>query len=219
MTILFTQHWDVMPGKFDEYADFVTHDYIPTMERLGFRMVGGYYVAVGEGPRIIAVATMESLDKLEKNFSSKEYISIYSKLLQFVWLYSSKIWAPSVHIQEGPYRIQTGVWKFNQTYNVLPGMEDQHYRYVKEECLPQMKALGVPITAGWRLIIGTGPRILAEGTARNIVDIARAIDTNEFRNLVRTLKKDYVTDYNSRILAPTGRIEVPYLMTEMMKNF
>ena len=45
------------------------------------------------------------------------------------------------------------------------------------------------------------------------------IDTSEFRRLVRTLKKDLITDYSSRILAPTGRIEVPYLMREMMKGF
>ena len=82
-----------------------------------------------------------------------------------------------------------------------------------------MKELGVLITGGWRLVIGSGPRILAEGTARNMVDIAKAIDTSEFRRLVRTLKKSYATDYSSRILAPTGRIEVPYLLREMMKSF
>ncbi len=56
MAILFTQYWDVIPGKFDEYSGFVTHDYNPTLERLGIKLVGGYYVAVGEGPRIVAVA-------------------------------------------------------------------------------------------------------------------------------------------------------------------
>jgi hypothetical protein len=82
-----------------------------------------------------------------------------------------------------------------------------------------MEELKVPLTGGWRLVIGSGPRILAEGTGRNIVDIAQAIDTSLFRKLVRTLKNNYATDYSSRILAPTGRIEVPYLMSEMMKKF
>ena len=77
----------------------------------------------------------------------------------------------------------------------------------------------IAVTAGWRLVIGTGPRTLAECTAKDIVDIAKAIDTSEFRHLVRTLKNKYATDYTSRILAPTGRIEVPYLMKEMMKGF
>ena len=64
-----------------------------------------------------------------------------------------------------------------------------------------------------------GPMTLAECSARNITDIANAIDTDEFRKLVRKLKKTYAIDYSSRILAPTGRIEVPSMLSEMMKGF
>ncbi|MBW1723391.1 MAG: hypothetical protein JRJ78_15210 [Deltaproteobacteria bacterium] len=219
MPILFSQYWDVMPNKFDDYSTFILEKYNPTLEGLGLRLVGGYYVAVGMGPRIVAVAEVENVDNLKKTLSGKEYRTIFNNLLQYVWKYDSRVWAPSGRIQKGPYRIQTGVWKFNQYYNVLPGMEEEHYHFVKEECLPAMKELGVPITGGWRLIIGSGPRVLAEGTASNIVDIAKAIDTSEFRRLVRKLKTRYATDYSSRILAPTGRIEVPYLMREMLKTF
>ncbi len=219
MAILYTQYWDVMPGKFDEYSTFVTNEYNPTVEKLGIRLVGGYYVAVGEGPRIVAVAEVENVDSLHRSLSTKEYRVVANRLLQHVWKYSSKVWAPSGQIQKGPYQIQTGVWKFNQYYNVLRGKEEAHYRFVKEECIPAMKELGVPITAGWRLVIGAGPRTLAECTARGIVDIAKAIDTSEFRRLVRKHKNEYATDYGSSILAPTGRFEVPYLMSEMMKKF
>jgi len=82
-----------------------------------------------------------------------------------------------------------------------------------------MKSLKVPVTGGWRLAIGSGPRTLAECTGKNIENIAAAINTSEFRRLARTLKKSYATDYSSRILSPTGRIEVPFLMGEMMKSF
>jgi hypothetical protein len=219
MAILFTQYWDVMPGKFDEYSSFVTHQYNPALEKLGIKLVGGYYVAVGEGPRIVAVATVDDTDNLRQALSSREYRTISNQLLSLVWKYSSKVWLPTGRIQEGPYRVQTGVWKFNQIYNVLRGKEEEHRRFVKEECVPGMEELKVPVTGGWRLIIGSGPRILAECTGRNIIDIAQAIDTSLFRKLVRTLKNNYATDFSSKILAPTGRVEVPYLMSEMMKKF
>jgi hypothetical protein len=219
MTILFTQYWDVIPGKFDDYSSFVTNEYNPTLEKLGIKLLGGYYVAVGNGPRIVAVATVEDQNYLRKILATEDYRIISTKLLGLVWKYSSKLWVSSGRLLDGPYRIQTGAWKFNQYYNVLPGMESEHYRFVKEECIPGMKDLGVPITGAWRLVIGEGPRILAESTGRNIVDIAKAIDTSEFRQMVRSLKKTYATDYSSRILAPTGRIEVPYIMSEMMKGF
>jgi hypothetical protein len=219
MTILFTQYWDVIPGKFDDYSSFVTNEYNPTLEKLGIKLLGGYYVAVGNGPRIVAVATVEDQNYLRKILATEDYRIISTKLLGLVWKYSSKLWVSSGRLLDGPYRIQTSAWKFNQYYNVLPGMESEHYRFVKEECIPGMKELGVPITGAWRLVIGEGPRILAESTGRNIVDIAKAIDTSEFRQMVRSLKKTYATDYSSRILAPTGRIEVPYIMSEMMKGF
>lgn len=219
MAILFTQYWDVIPGKFDTYTSFVSQEYNPSIERLGIRLVGGYYVAVGEGPRIVAVASVDDTVNLRQALSSREYRALHNRLLDLVWKYSSKVWVPTGKIQEGPYRIQTGVWKFNQQYNVLRGKEDDHRRFVREECIPGMEELKVPVTGGWRLVIGSGPRILAECTGRNIVDIAQAIDTSLFRKLVRTLKNHYATDYSSRILAPTGRVEVPYLMSEMMKKF
>lgn len=219
MTVLFTQYWDVIPGKFDEYSTFVTNEYNPSLVKLGLKLLGGYYVAVGEGPRIVAVATVDYQDYLRKILATNEYRVILSGLLGLVQKYSSKLWVSSGRVVEGPYRIQTGAWKFNQYYNVLPGMEDEHYHFVKEECIPGMKELQVPITGAWRLVIGQGPTILAECTARNIVDIAKAIDTSEFRTLVRRLKKNFGTDYSSRILAPTGRIEIPYFMGEMMKGF
>ena len=206
MTILFAQSWDVLPGKFDEYSTFVSNEYNPTLEKLGLRLLGGYYVAVGEGPRIIAVATVEKEEDLMKALLNSAYRIIYNKLLQVVFKYSSRVWVPSGRIQKEPYHIQTGAWKFNQYYNVIPDMGDAHYHFVKEECIPGMKALGIPITGGWRLAIGTGPRILAESTGRNIENIAKAINTAEFRKMVRTLKKKYATDYSSKILAPTGRI-------------
>jgi hypothetical protein len=219
MTILFTQYWDVLPGMFDEYSTFVTNEYIPKVAELGIKLLGGYYVVVGAGPRIIAVATVEEHDYLRKILATEEYRKITLNLQRLVTKYASKLYVASGRVLEGPYRIQQGAWKFNQYYNIVPGKEEEHYTFVKEECIPGMQQLKVPITGAWRLVIGDGPVILAECTARTMTDIAACIDTSEFRRLVRTMKKHYATDYGSRILAPTGRIEIPSLIGEMMKGF
>jgi hypothetical protein len=219
MTVLFTQNWDVRPGRFDDYSDFIMQEYNPTIEKIGIKLLGGYYVAVGEGPRIVAVGTVEEQDYLRKILSTDEYRLIASKLMHYVCRYSGRLWVSSGRVTEGPYKIQLGAWKFNQNYNLVPGKEEEHYAFVKDECIPGMKTLNVPITGAWRMVIGSGPTILAECTARKIEDIAKAIDTSEFRRMVRRLKKNYATDYSSRILCPTGRIEVPTMVSEMMKGF
>ncbi len=82
-----------------------------------------------------------------------------------------------------------------------------------------MKELGVPVVGAWRMVIGEGPKILAECASRDMAGIARCIDSSLFRKLVRRLKKHFATDYGSRILAPTGRIEIPSLIENMMKGF
>ncbi|MEW6530623.1 MAG: hypothetical protein AB1473_07290 [Thermodesulfobacteriota bacterium] len=219
MTILFTQYWDVIPGKLDQYSEFVMNEYNPALTKMGLKLLGGYYVIVGQGPHIIAVATIEEQDYLRKILSTEEYRLISGKLLTLVNNYGSRLWVSSGRVTEGPYKIQMGAWKFNQYYNVVPGVEEDHYRFVKDECIPGMKELRVPITGAWRLVIGEGPKLLAECTARNLDDIAKAVDTSLFRRLVRKLNRAFATDYSSRILAPTGRIEVPALVGEMMKGF
>jgi hypothetical protein len=219
MTILFTQYWDVNPGEYDDYSKFISEEFNPGLERLGIKLVGGFYVAVGSGPRIIAVAAVQNDMGLLAALSSREYRIMSTKLMQYLYNYSSRVWIPTGMFRKQTFNIQTGAWKFNQYYDIVPGKEDDHNRFVREEAIPLMKELAVPVTHGWRLSIGTGPRILAECTARTLGDIAKAIDTTEYRKLSRTLKKQYATHFSSRILAPTGRVEVPYLIREMTKGF
>jgi len=218
--VLFTQHWDVAPGKQQAYSDFVMIHYNPTLERVGIHLVGGYYVAVGVGPRIIAAGVAADPSDLERGLRSDAFQDATSRLMGFVTHYHSKILAPTGRVpMEKPYRIQTGIWKFNQYWNIIPGMEPEYTGFIQGDYLPTMETLGVKVVAGWRVIVGSGPYIVSESSAPSIVDIAKAIDTDEYRRVVRKLKTTYVTDYHSRILAPTGRIDIPYFMKEMMKGF
>ena len=219
MTILFTQYWDVNPGEYDEYSKFISEEFNPGLEKLGVTLVGGFYVAVGSGPRILAVAAVRNDMGLLAALSSRDYRILSTRLMKYIYNYGSKVWIPTGMFRDKTFNIQTGAWKFNQYYDIVPGKEDEHNRFVREEAIPTMKELGMPVTHGWRLSIGTGPRILAECTARTFVNIAEAIDTAEYRKLSRTLKKQYTINFSSRILSPTGRVEVPYLIKGMMKGF
>jgi hypothetical protein len=80
MTILFTQYWDVNPGEYDDYAKFISEEFNPGLEKLGMKLVGGFYVAVGAGPRIMAVATMQNGSGLLAALSSREYRILSTRL-------------------------------------------------------------------------------------------------------------------------------------------
>lgn len=219
MVVLFNQHWDVAPGKMQAYSDFVMTHYNPTLDRLGVKLVGGYYVTVGMGPRIIAVGRTYNLRDLEQALSTGEFADVTNRLQEYVTHYHSKIMVPTGRVPMDGYEVQTGLWKFNQYWNIVPGAEQEYAKFVKEELLPGMKDAGIPLTAGWRVIVGAGPYIVAESSAPTIVDIAKSLDTDAFRRVVRKLKTTYVTDYHSRILHPTGRVDFPNFMKSMMESF
>lgn len=219
MSVLFTQHWDVEPDKDNDYSNFIMGEYSPGMERLGVRLVGGYYVTVGMGPRIIGVTAADDLNKLNGALASDGYQALTARLMEFVKNYTSRILIPTGRVPVTEVRLQTGIWKFNQYWNILPGREEAYTGFIRAEYLPAMEALRIPVTGGWRVIVGAGPYIVSESSAASIVDIAKAIEHPECRKALKTLKSKYVTDYHSRILAPTGRIDIPFFMREVMKGF
>jgi hypothetical protein len=212
MAILFAQYWDVVENKGKEYEDFILSKYIPTYEKTGLRLVGAYYVVVGAGPRIVGVSTTDDLLAFQKAVTSEEYAALLEDIFPLIRNYSSKLYTSYGPIQFDRYEIQLGVWKFNQYFNILPGLEQEYRKFAAAEFIPKMEQLGIKVTNIWKVVIGSGPFILVEGTSRTIEEIAKTIDTDEYRMLTRTLKSKYVMDYQSRILAPTRRVELPYFI-------
>jgi hypothetical protein len=219
MAILFAQYWDVVENKGKEYEDFILSKYIPTYEKTGLRLVGAYYVVVGAGPRIVGVSTTEDLLVFQKAVTSGEYAALLEEIFPLIRNYSSKLYTSYGPIQFDRYEIQLGVWKFNQYFNILPGLEQEYRRFAEAEFIPKMEQLGIKVTNIWKVVIGSGPFILVEGTSRTIEEIAKTIDTDEYRMLTRTLKSKYVMDYQSRILAPTHRVELPYFIKGLTAGF
>jgi len=219
MTVLFNQHWDIASGKQQAYSDFIMAYYNPALEKIGIKLVGGYHVTVGMGPRVLAVGLAQTPHELERALSSSAFEDLTDQLMEFVTHYHSKILVPTGRVKMDGYKVQTGLWKFNQYWNIVPSAEKPYSQFVVSDFIPTLEKLGLTVTAGWRVVVGSGPYILAEASAHRLVDIALAIDSDEFRRVSTKLKVDYVTDYHSRILRPTGRVDLPIFMSEMMASF
>ncbi|MEI2732154.1 MAG: hypothetical protein V9G08_09175 [Dermatophilaceae bacterium] len=220
MSVLFNQHWDVAPGRMKPYSeDFIMKTYNPTLSRIGLDLVGGYYVTVGMGPRIILVARTKTMLALETAMASPDFDAVTRQLLEYVTSYHSKILVPTTAIPVEHYEVQGGSCKFTQYWNVLPDRVDDYRQFMEKEFVPGMEHAGMPVTGGWRVAVGSGPTMLTEASTAQIVDIAKAIDTDTFRHIVRKLKTTYVYDYHSRILNPTGRVEISRFLSEMLGSF
>lgn len=208
MQALFTQEWDLVPETEDEYSVFVSRTYIPKCNELGLLSVGGFYVEVGFGPRVISVKRVESLEDLFRVMSSSAFRELVRELKQYVVHYRSKILQPTGRTRDVPYEIQKGVWKYNQYYDVLPGKRAAYADFVINQYVPMLRAIEyLEVTGGWNVLIGGVSEIVGELTFKDPSDIGSLLENASYRELTHTLRRDYVTNYQSRILKTTERFD------------
>jgi len=210
MSILFIQNWDIIHGKGDEYTRFVTDTYIPETSAMGFVPVGGYYVEVGFGPKVLAVYSCNALEDLTAFVTSKRFKNLTVELKSFAYNYKSSVYEPTGAVKKEKYTIQKGVWKFNQYYDIMPGMKKAYADFVINEHLPAMQKIDyVEVTGGWNTVFGGFREIIAEFTFKDPVDIGRLFNNEDFRRITLTLKNEYVRNYASRVLRSTERFDEP----------
>lgn len=95
----FNHHYDINYDRVEEYAAFMKDEHVPTMERLGIRMIGGWYVAIGPGPNISVEGAASNIQEILDAIGSKEYQFLTDRLLTMVTTFGSKILSPTSLVQ------------------------------------------------------------------------------------------------------------------------
>lgn len=214
---LFVQQWEIIRGKQSDYTDFALRRHLPVLKKLGLNVIGGFHVMVGSGPRISVVALADDFQNLQKAIESGEFMAVTKELHEFVYGYSNAILKSTGRVDITGYGIEVGTWRFNQYYKLMHGTEAEYAEFLEKKYIPAIQKLGIRIKAEWQVILGTGLRLLLEGVTSSLVDVGQTIMSDEFRSLRRELLSSFVGNYSSRILAPTGRVEIAYLLGEMTK--
>jgi hypothetical protein len=210
MSILFIQNWDIVQGKEDEYGKFIVDTYMPETAAMNVIPVGGYYVEVGFGPRIIAVSTAHDLEELSRMIASKRFKDLTLELKSIVCNYRRTVLEPTGAVKRGEYTIQKGVWKFNQYYDLRPGVKKAYSDFIIYEHLPTMEKIDyVEVTGGWNTVFGGFSEIVAEFTFKDPVDIGRLLNNEDFRKITLKLKNEFAINYGSRVLRCTERFDEP----------
>ncbi len=210
MSLLFIQNWDIIPGQETAYERFVGDTFIPELTVRGIIAVGGYYVEVGFGPRVIAVHTTNEPESLSTVIASRDFRDLATELKNYVCNYRKYVLEPTGAVKRGKYTIQKGVWKFNQYYDLLPGVKKDYADFIINEHLPTMERIDyVEVTGGWNVVLGGFSDVVAEFTFKDPIDIGRLLGNEDFRRITLKLRSRYVTNYASRILRCTERFDEP----------
>jgi hypothetical protein len=210
MAVLLTQEWDIVRGKEKEYEKFVENEFIPRSNEMGLRSVGGFYVEVGPGPRIISLKTADDVIDLLTVFFSKEFKALVMELEDYVTSYGNRVMLSIGKDINGGYKIQKGVWKYIQYYDIIPGQKENYKQFILKEYLPAMKEIDyLEVTSGWKVVLGGKSNIIGELTLESSVDIGRLLDDPVFQEATDKLRRRHVCNYSTRIIRTTERFQKP----------
>jgi hypothetical protein len=83
--------WDIIPGREQEYFEFVVREFIPEMQNLGLEPSDAWFTLYGDQPQIMAAANMPTLGELEGIMNSSEWQSLTNRLMDYVENYEFKV--------------------------------------------------------------------------------------------------------------------------------
>jgi hypothetical protein len=94
--------------------------------------------------------------------------------------------------------------KLNQYWSVDFAKSEDYAKFLLNKYIPGLNELGIHTVAGWLILVGGYSEIILEGISSDLSLIEKAIITDQFKDLSDQLL-NYVHDYKTKILAPTGR--------------
>mgnify|MGYP001085351637 CR=1 FL=1 len=84
-------HWNIGKDSESEYFEFLVHDFIPGMGKLGLRDVEVWYTAYGDCEQILASGLMETAVSINNLIASEAWEKLTDGLLELVDDYAEKV--------------------------------------------------------------------------------------------------------------------------------
>lgn len=91
MSVKILMTWDILPGREQEYFEFVVRDFIPSIQRLGLEPSDAWFTMYGEQPQILAAVKSPSMVALQKVLDSQEWKELTQQLLDYVEDFNYKV--------------------------------------------------------------------------------------------------------------------------------
>lgn len=91
MAVKLLMTWDILPGREQEYFEFVVRDFIPAVQRLGMEPSDAWFTMYGEGPQIMAAVQIPSINSLQRIMASPDWQTLTRQLLDYVENFDYKV--------------------------------------------------------------------------------------------------------------------------------
>jgi hypothetical protein len=91
MTVKLLMTWDVLPGREQEYIEFMAGEFVPGMQRLGIRPTEAWYTTYGDRPQMQTGGIAEDLQTMQRALATEEWGKLRDRLMTFVTNFHSKV--------------------------------------------------------------------------------------------------------------------------------
>jgi hypothetical protein len=91
VTVKILMTWDILPGKEQEYFEFIVRDWIPGLQRLGMEPSDAWFTMYGSQPQIMAAAQIPNLEAVQRAMASSDWKDLNQRLLDFVENFDYKV--------------------------------------------------------------------------------------------------------------------------------
>jgi hypothetical protein len=83
--------WDIAPQHEQEYLEFVINEFMPGLQKIGFKMGDAWVTVFGEYPQILVYVLLPSLQEIRQALQGDLWKELYAKLMEYVVNYSQKV--------------------------------------------------------------------------------------------------------------------------------
>jgi hypothetical protein len=83
--------WDILPGREQDYFEFVVRDFLPGVQRLGLEPNDAWFTMYGDQPQIMAIVQIASINSVPKIVNSPEWEDLVGQLLEYVENFEYKV--------------------------------------------------------------------------------------------------------------------------------
>ncbi len=83
--------WDINQEHEQEYFEFVVREFLPEVQKFGFKLSDAWVTVYGDQPQILVGAILPTFKKVIKIIDSEDWTLLVNNLLDFVTDYQEKI--------------------------------------------------------------------------------------------------------------------------------
>lgn len=83
--------WDLLPGREQEYFEFVVRDFIPSVQKMGMEPSDAWFTVFGDQPQIMVALQSASMENMENILKSSDWDALKNQLLDYIEDFKYKI--------------------------------------------------------------------------------------------------------------------------------